>query len=101
MFNTGKLLSTFVVATALGLNPAFAETKATQFSVVEKAKPGLGFKAKGGGELEDEYCRSDGGPLTVNVPWRCGTQFAADCKALGGTMSGEQPWGGQTCHTPS
>jgi hypothetical protein len=47
----------------------------------------------------DMHC-TNGGRVTVNVPWTCGTQFAADCETLGGTLSKKQPWGGKTCWLP-
>jgi hypothetical protein len=54
---------------------------------------GPGGLSSNSGPVEDEYC----GP--GHVP--CDDIFIAYCKVIGGTMSGPQPWGGQTCFEPS
>ena len=48
------------------------------------------------GATEDYYCK-DGHKTFAG----CSPAFAAACKKIGGTMSGEQGWGGNTCFTPS
>jgi hypothetical protein len=52
-----------------------------------------GLKADGGGTLPDFHC----GPGQADV---CDAAFTAKCKDKGGTLSGEQGWGGKTCWTP-
>ena len=53
----------------------------------------LGLKANGGGTLPDYQCGGAGRPA-------CDDDFKSGCTAKGGTMSGPQGWGGQTCFTP-
>ncbi len=48
------------------------------------------------GATEDHYCKN-GHPKFA----ACTPAFVAACKKVGGTMSGEQGWGGRTCWTPS
>lgn len=48
------------------------------------------------GATEDHYCKN-GHPKFAS----CTADFVAACKKVGGTMSGQQGWGGRTCFTPS
>ena len=48
------------------------------------------------GATEDYYCKNGHGKFAD-----CSPAFVAACKKIGGTMSGEQGWGGKTCFTPS
>jgi hypothetical protein len=48
------------------------------------------------GATEDYYCKDGHAKFAA-----CSPAFAAACKKIGGTMSGEQGWGGKTCFTPS
>ena len=102
MFSKFKLTTAAVVFAIFAINPAYAGPSTSSFMFKEQVKPGFGLKANGGGntKAEDLYC-TNGGKLTVNVPWHCGSTFTADCKKLGGTISKDQPWGGRTCHMPS
>lgn len=48
------------------------------------------------GATEDYYCKNGHAKFAD-----CSAAFVAACKKIGGTMSGEQGWGGKTCFTPS
>ena len=60
-------------------------------------KPSGGDKTSGGsGATEDKYCKNSSSRFPD-----CSKKFVQDCKAAGGTMSGQQGWGGRTCWEPS
>ena len=92
-----KILATALIAASLSFSSAYAASQ--NLAPNPTKKPVFGFKAASGGK-GDIHC-SSGSPLSSNVPWTCGTQFAADCKRLGGTLSDKQKWGGKTCFEPS
>ena len=52
--------------------------------------------ANPGAVSEDKYCQN--GHATFPA---CDKAFADSCKKGGGTMSGQQGWGGKTCWEPS
>jgi hypothetical protein len=91
------MLVTVVLAFSAG--SAFAGfqlfPQAFQMQTADPPPPGgPGGLTSSHGPVGDEYC----GP--GHVP--CDEIFVAYCKkVLGGTMSGPQPWGGQTCFEPS
>lgn len=96
-----KILATTLIAASLSFSSAYAASQKLAPTPSSTIKPALGLKSAGGGAVKDDYCSPKGTAPTVHVPWNCGPQFKADCKRLGGTLSGTQPWGGKTCHSPS
>lgn len=52
--------------------------------------------SNGGGATEDKYCKDGSSKFPA-----CNAKFVQACKAAGGTMSGQQGWGGKTCWEPS
>jgi hypothetical protein len=86
------------IVRAFGL--AFALSLALPIAGTEAGEPKsrstttqLGFKSNGGGTLPDFQC----GP---GQPDACDAKFTDKCNRAGGTLSGEQGWGGKTCWTP-
>lgn len=91
MSNVSRILAASAAILAVILaSPSIAGAKQLRHNGPSAS---LGLKSAGGGTLPDYQCGGAGRPA-------CDDDFKAGCKAKGGTMSGPQGWGGQTCFTP-
>lgn len=87
------LLAACAFGLAIGGNAVAASLKAA--TTIPPAGP-TKLANPGGGELEDTYCKNGSSKFKP-----CNQDFLNACKKAGGTMSGEQGWGGRTCWEPS
>lgn len=87
-----------ILTAALLLAGALGAHAASFSAAPGKDRPsGPGAKAApGGGATEDKYCKTGSDKYPA-----CDANFVQACKSAGGTMSGQQGWGGKTCWEPS
>jgi hypothetical protein len=92
MTTTKTILTTVLILGALMGSASALSLKAN----TKPQAPGSIAAPAQPGATEDYYCKNGHAKFAA-----CSPAFAAACKKIGGTMSGDQEWGGKTCFTPS